>query len=102
MYEWLIRDYPRVVLTSDDINWDPHTYLYQDQKNVTTDYEGNIAFRNTTAREPLMVINSINCTTSVDATDITADDNVYNVLESHMNVPSTTVICDSTSRYENL
>ena len=65
-----------------------------------TDYRGNTIDRSdATARGPLLAINSVNTSTTVDAADITADNNFAKVLQSHVNVSE---VKNSTTRYGNI
>ena len=84
--DWVSGDYPVIDLTSEHLEWDPTNPRYEDQENSMLDRPGEI-IRNTTSRGPLMVINSV-ATTTVDAADITDDDNLGDVLESYVNCTS--------------
>jgi len=100
--KWLRHGCLPVVLTSNELSWNPHTDLYQDKYDATIDCQGNIFCSDTVVRGPFMVINSINCINSVDAADITADDLFCNFLKCRVNVSSTSIIYDPTSRYGSI
>ena len=101
--EWRRHDAPVITLTSGTLTWDPNTTIFEEQENAMRDYKGNLHRRDTEARGPLMVINSMSCNSlSCDAADITADENFGHVLESNVNISSANVVKDSTSRYGNI
>lgn len=89
----------RVHLTNQDLTWDPSSGIYEEQENAMTDFQGHV--RKDQDRRPVMVINSISSTT-VDAADITHDDNFARVLQSQVNVSATSVVRDSTTKYGDI
>ena len=76
----------RIELTSRDLTWDPSSSVYEDQENKMLNYKGEIIRPNTTARGPLMSINSICVSTNVDTADISSNENLANVLASQVDV----------------
>ncbi len=87
--EWNSDAFKRLHLTSENLTWDPTTSLYEEQEAAMVDYSGRMV---TTAR-PLMkhvnrlVINLLSSLTT-DQADITDDKNFYDVLASHVQIPS--------------
>ena len=57
--EWDAHTCPRVILTDLDLTWDPNTDIYEDQENAMVDHQNISIVRNSTARGPLMEINSV-------------------------------------------
>jgi len=86
--EYEAHDFPRVELTSQHLKWDPSSTVYEDQENEMLDGQGHITARNTTARGPFMVINTVTTTSCADAADVMVDKNFGDVLKSHVNVSS--------------
>lgn len=98
------HDYIRVEMMSQHMTWDPSSPIYEDQENAMVSGEVDLAARNSTARGPLTVINSITTSSSIGAVDVIADDNFGRVLESKVNVSSTEcdrVISEAVSRETN-
>ena len=75
---------PRIVLTNRDLTWDPSSTVYEDQENAMIDYKGEIIRPNTSARGPLMSINSLCVSTNSDTADVSADCNLGNVLAAQV------------------
>ncbi len=87
--EWNSDAFNQLHLTSEMLTWNPTTSLYEEQEAAMVDYSGHVV---TTAR-PLMkhvnrlVINLLSSLTT-DQTDVTDDENFYDVLASHVQISS--------------
>ena len=75
-----------MTLTNQHLTWNPHAPAYGDQENAMVDHRGKVVCSDSAARGPLMVINQVTASTCIDASDLTADDNFANVLQSHIHV----------------
>ncbi len=82
------QDYLRLHLTSETLTWDPTTNLYEQQKNATMDYSGNIvcdaAMR---GQVPTLIVNELQLLTT-DMANMTHDCNFHQVLTFHVIVSS--------------
>jgi hypothetical protein len=87
--EWNSDACKRLHLTSETLTWDPTTTLYEEQEAAMIDYSGRLV----TTTRPLMghvnhlVINLLSSLTT-DQDDITNDENLYDVLASHVQISS--------------
>ena len=72
--EYEAHNCPRVELTSQHLTWDPSSPVYEDQENQMLDGNGHITARNTAARGPLMVINTVTTSSCASAADVMADE----------------------------
>ncbi len=87
--EWNSDAFKRLHLISETLTWDPTTTLYEEQEAAMIDYSGRVM----TTTQPLMghinhlVINLLSSLTT-DQADITDDDNIYDVLASHVQISS--------------
>jgi len=87
--EWTSDAFKRLHLTSETLTWDPTTTLYEEQEAAMVDYSGRVV---TTAR-PLMVhIKSLVfdplSPLTTDQADVADDENLYDVLASHVQISS--------------
>ena len=89
--EWDDHSCPRVTWTDLDLTWDPNADVYEDQENVIIDPQGDLVVSDSTARGPLMVINSVCMTICDDAADILSQSNFANVLQSNANISNVNV-----------
>ncbi len=63
--EFNSQDYPRLLLTSETLTWDPTTTLYEQQENTMMDYSGNIACDATVRGQvPTLIINELQSLTT--------------------------------------
>jgi hypothetical protein len=87
--EWNSDVFKQLHLTSEALTWDPMTTLYEEQEAAMINYSGRVV----TTTLPLMghinhlVINLCSSLTT-DQADVTDDKNFYNVLASHVHIPS--------------
>ena len=82
----------QIELTSRDLTWYPSTGIYEDQENAIMDLQGDIVRPGIIDRGHLMVINSVNVSTCLDAADALSDENFGNVLQSNANVSHVKVL----------
>ncbi len=87
--EWNSGAFKRLHLTSETLTWDPTTTLYEEQEAAMVDYSGRVVM----TRRPLMmhikslVIDLLSSLTT-DQADVTDDENLYDVLASHVQILS--------------
>jgi hypothetical protein len=76
-------------LTSATLTWDPTTTLYEEQEAAMVDYPGRVV---TTTRPLMMHIKSLVIdplsSLTTDQADVTDDENLYDVLASHVQILS--------------
>ena len=94
--DWELHRYPRIVLTSDGLTWDPFYTGYQEQEEAITDLKGEIAPLDSTLRGPSIVINSLSSFTPM--ADFTHNDNFHTILESKVQVSATIGKVESSTR----
>ncbi len=87
--EWNSDAFKRLHLTSETLTWDPTTTLYEEQEAAMVDYSGHVV----TTMWPLMMhINSLVIdllfSLTTDQADVTDDENLYDVLTSHVQILS--------------
>ncbi len=87
--EWNSGAFKRLHLTSEALTWDPTTTLYEEQEAAMVDYSGRVV---TTTRPLMMHINSLVIdplsSLTTDQADITDNENLYDVLASHVQILS--------------
>ncbi len=87
--EWTSDAFKRLYLTSETLTWDPTTTLYEEQEVAMVDYSGRVV---TTARPLMMHIKSLVIdplsSLTTDQADVTNDENLYDVLASHLQILS--------------
>ncbi len=87
--EWNSDAFKQLHLTSEALTWDPTTTLYEEQEAAMVDYSGRVV---TTTRPLMMHINSMVIdplsSLTTDQADITDDENLYDVLASHVQILS--------------
>jgi hypothetical protein len=87
--EWNSDAFKWLHSTSETLTWDPTTTLYEEQEAAMINYSGCVV----TTMRPLMghinhlVINLLSPLTT-DKADVTDDENVYDVLASHVQISS--------------
>ena len=96
MEEWESDIYPRLELTSEHLEWDPTSTIFQEQEESMTKWDGT-THDNLSARRPSLMISSVSHSTTECAANIVDDFNFAQVLESHVtsslsksNISSTT------------
>jgi hypothetical protein len=87
--EWTSDAFKQLHLTSEALTWDPTTTLYEEQEAAMVDYSGRVV----TTMQPLMMhINSLVIdplsSLTTDQADVTDDNNLYDVLASHVQILS--------------
>ena len=87
--EWTSDAFKRLHLTSETLTWDPTTTLYEEQEAAMVDYSGRVV----TTTRPLMVhIKSLVfdplSPLTTDQADVADDENLYDVLASHVQISS--------------
>ncbi len=87
--EWNSDAFKQLHLTSDTLTWDPMTTLYEDQETPMVDYSGHVV----TTTRPLMVhikslVTDLLSSLTTDQADVTDDQNLYDVLASHVQILS--------------
>jgi len=87
--EWTSDAFKRLHLTSETLTWDPTTTLYEEQEAAMVDYSGRVV---TTTRPLLVHINSLVfdplSPLTTDQADVADDENLYDVLASHVQISS--------------
>jgi len=87
--EWTSDAFKRLYLTSETLTWDPTTTLYEEQEAAMVDYSGRVV---TTTRPLLVHINSLVfdplSPLTTDQADVADDENLYDVLASHVQISS--------------
>jgi hypothetical protein len=95
--EWNSDAFKQLHSTSEALTWDPTTTLYEEQEAAMVDYSGHMV---TTTRPLMMHINSLVIdllsSMTTDQADVTDDENLYDVLASHVQILS---IESSLNRY---
>ena len=89
--EWDEHTCPHVTLPDHDLTRDPNAKVYEDQENTMVDSRGDFVVQDSTARGPLLVINSVYMTTCDDAAKILSQSNFTNVLQSNVNISNVNV-----------
>ena len=84
MDEWLADTCKRLHLTSETLTWDPNTTMYEEQEAAMTNDLGGLV---PAVRSQTLVINSLSSLTT-DLIDIDNDDNLHQLLESHVMISS--------------
>jgi hypothetical protein len=87
--EWNSDAFKPLHLTSETLAWDPMTTLYEEQEAAIVDYSGRAVM---TTRPLMMHINSLVIdllsSLTTDQADVTDDDNLNDVLASHVQILS--------------
>jgi hypothetical protein len=87
--EWNSDTFKQLHLTSEALTWDPMTTLYEEQEAAMIDYSGCVVM---TTWPLMMHINSLVIdplsSLTTDEADITNDENLYDVLASHVQILS--------------
>jgi hypothetical protein len=87
--EWNSDTFKRLHLTFEALTWDPTTTLYEEQEAAMVDYPWHVV---TTMRPLMMHINSLVIdllsSLTTDQADVTDDENLYDVLASHVQILS--------------
>ncbi len=82
--EFNSQDYPRLHLTSETLNWDPTTNLYEQQENAMMDYSGSIVCDEAVRGQvPTLIVNELQLLTT-DMADMMHDCNFHQVLTFHV------------------
>ena len=79
-------DSPQVFLTDKKLHWEPNFSIFEEQEHVCTDVTGGPLPRPNSAGGQSLIINKVTFSTTVDAADMTADDNFAAALQSNVNV----------------
>ena len=87
--EWNSDAFKQLHLTSETLTWDPTTTLYEEQEAAMVDYSGRVV----TTTRPLMVhikslVTDSLASLTTDQADITDDQNLNDVLASHVQILS--------------
>ena len=64
--EFEAHECPRVELTDQNLTWQPHSSVFEDQENAMVDHHGHIVQPRSKQRRPLMTINSMTASTCTD------------------------------------
>ena len=87
--EWNSNAFKRLHLTSEVLTWDPTTTLYEELEVAMVDYSGRVVM---TTWPLMMHINSLVIdplsSLTTDQADVTDDENLYDVLASHVQILS--------------
>jgi hypothetical protein len=87
--EWNSNAFKRLHSTSETLTWDPTTTLYEEQEAAMVDYSGRVVM---TTRPLMMHINLLvidpPSSLTTDQADVTDDENLYDVLASHVQILS--------------
>ncbi len=87
--EWNSEAFKQLHLTSEALTWDPTTTLYEEQEVAMVDYSGHVMM---TTRPLMMHINSLVIdllsSLTTNQADVTVDENLYDVLASHVQILS--------------
>ncbi len=87
--EWNSDAFKWLHLTSETLTWDPTTTLYEEQEAAMVDYSGRVVM---TTRPLMMHIKSLVTDSlsslTTDQVDVTDDQNLYDVLASHVQILS--------------
>jgi hypothetical protein len=81
--------FKRLHLTSESLTWDPTTTLYEEQEAAMIDYSGHVVMTMCPLRGHVnnLVIN-LHSSLTTDQADVTDDNNLYQVLASHVQISS--------------
>jgi hypothetical protein len=85
--EWESDQFPRYHLTSESLTWDPMTTTYEEQELAMTDHHGDVIHASDSPARGRLVINALSSLT-MDAADITDDDNFHVALNSQVHISS--------------
>ena len=99
--EWNRRASPRVILTNQNLPWDPNSSSYKDQENTMYNYCGKFVRSDPATRVLIMEINQITAITCNDTIEFTDDHNFANILEYTVNI-NISKISSSNNGYENI
>ena len=112
--EWTPGESSRIFLTDKNLHWEPNSSIFEDQEHACTDVIGDLLPRpNSPGGQPL-IINQVTLSTTVDAADLTANDNFASFLKANEHVTvsqlsrlptnnaTVSEISNSTNRYETI
>jgi hypothetical protein len=87
--KWNSGAFIRLHLTSETLTWDPTTTLYEEQEAAMINYSGHVVMTTRPLRGHInhLVINLLSSLTT-DQDNVTDNDNLYNVLASHVQISS--------------
>ena len=83
--DWDSQNYPRITLTSEHLPWDPSDAEFSNQEDRMTNHNGELIYRDPFDTHSPLIIAALS-SDSTPLADITNDDNLGNVLESHVQV----------------
>jgi hypothetical protein len=84
MDKWLANTCKRLHLTSETLTWDPNTTLYKEQEATMTSNLGGLV----PSVRPQTLVISLMSSLATDLVNITDDDNLHQVLASHVMISS--------------